>query len=282
MQSIYIELFLLDNFIMNYLILRLTQTICGLANTPRTLIAAAVGGAYAALQAAGAPGLDHAVAKVALSACIVVLAFYRRGRKMLKPFAVFYAASFIAGGAVIGLAFLFGGVYMRNGIVYHVLPLRAALVGVAAVMALRWLFKRVRASWLLSRSEVRLKVTLGGRTAVLSALVDTGNAAIEPLSGKPVVIAELSKVGALIDDNMRQAVILGKLPDMEGVRAVPFHAISGKGVLPALKPDSMSIDDGSGDMKLDAYLAFCPKLAGSGAIINPAAVSTSKEGGIID
>ena len=57
----------------------------------------------------------------------------------------------------------------------------------------------------LRRELVPAVLTLEGRRVALTALVDTGNTLTDPATGRPVMVAEGEKVGALFPDGQAPA-----------------------------------------------------------------------------
>ena len=151
---------------------------------------------------------------------------------------------------------------------------------------------------------------MAGRTAVLQALIDTGNDLREPLSGLPVVVADYRAVAVLLPQGLKQAWCSApERPDevlrllaaagaggsgaapppaggMEGwlprLRLVPFAAIGrANGMLLGFRADQVLLQQEGRLIRGQAVIALAPgRLAGPGyhAVDNPLLLEQGKEG----
>lgn len=124
--------------------------------------------------------------------------------------------------------------------------------------------------WALSFMErkrkglIPLTVTYGGKTVCLTALMDTGNALRDPISGKRVIVVdqdvamELLGLGRQALELPLQTLEAEKIP---GLRLIPYHSIGcPSGMLLGLKMDEVKI----GGETVDQIIAFAPQRIGSG------------------
>lgn len=116
-----------------------------------------------------------------------------------------------------------------------------------------------------------LQVCHQGAAVELAAKADTGNALREPFSGLPVIICEEKALKAAVPQPVRD-FLTSPCPEAAAhhMRLVPFSSVGGSGLLPAFRPDCVSIK-GTGQ-KLPCYLAVCrsPLSAGQfSALFNP-------------
>lgn len=220
-----IELFLLDNLLMNLLVLRLGYALEGVRPLFGRMWAAALFGAgMALLSMAYLPVLLTLIPKLALGA-VMALPLAETPRAYPKALACLYGAACLMGGVMLALSALFGGGY-SNGVLLGTVPLRVALLTCCCCALLpRMVAERLRT--LRARAlRVSLRLRLGGRTLHLTALMDTGNLLMEPVSGLPVVV-----------------VRPGLLPPYAG-RPVPYRTVDGDGVLYAIRPDELCVYQG--------------------------------------
>ena len=81
------------------------------------------------------------------------------------------------------------------------MDLRLILLSAAGCYVLiTLLFQRTARHSGLRRELVPAVLTLEGRRVALTALVDTGNTLTDPATGRPLMVAEGEKVGALFPD----------------------------------------------------------------------------------
>ncbi len=221
-MRVVLELFLLDNLLMNALILRAAEAISG--GTKRRLgysAASALGSAYA-LAALAFGGFWLSLPVKLLASCSMIFVAFRMKdwREAGRAAAGFYAATFLIGGVCYALVSLLGG-YANGFILGMSAPVRALLAGAALAAFLpRWL--RAFLARRKSAKSARLRVLAQGQSLELDALLDTGSALVEPFSGRPVMLISPDK-GISIHEHT------------PGATPVPYASISEKGLLFAVK-----------------------------------------------
>lgn len=233
---IYGDILFLVNFYIDALLLGLTRRFLRLPlSNPRWIAASALGGAlsFTALL----PPLPPVLAPLpglAEAALLALAAFAPKPpRTLLK--AAFSLLLFAASLSGLLLLLPIGGLTLRNGAVYF--PLSAPLLLLmtcAAYGALR-VFSRLSAAREPDRLLCPVGISLSGRTVSLTGKVDTGLSLTEPFSGEPVLIAERAAVAPLLPPGFPSA------PDGPGLRLVPFQSLGASGVLPAFRPDRLTV-----------------------------------------
>ena len=249
------ELFLL-NFVVDYLLLLAAGRLSGeILRRGWLALGAAIGAAYAA--AAVLPGMGfllHPLCKLG-AAVLALLAGYGKSRRLLRVSLVFFAVSAAFGGGVFALQLLGGrGLTLQNGIFYSAMDLRLILLTAAGCYVLiTLLFQRTARHSGLRRELVPAVLTLEGRRVALTALVDTGNTLTDPATGRPVMVAEGEKVGALFPDGqapapeeLRRPVEalerLGRQGWQGRCRLLPYQAVGVEcGMLLALRLDGARV-----------------------------------------
>ncbi len=213
MTVVYIDALFLLNFVVNYLLLLAAGRLAGeVLRRLRIAAGAALGAGYAA--AVFLPGLGflvHPLCKLGV-AVLMLLAAFGGSRRLLRVSLVFFGVAAAFGGGIFALELLGGrGLTLRNGIFYSAMDLRLILLSAAACyVVLTLVFRRTARHTAASRELVPAVLTLGGRRVVLTALVDTGNTLTDPLTGRPVMVAEGEKVAALFPP--------GQAPDAAALR----------------------------------------------------------------
>ena len=141
----------------------------------------------------------------------------REWRRTVRTFAFIWISTALLGGTGAGLMYLLGA----RG--YGPLAaLGTAALGGGALIALTAARNRK-----MSSRTALLTVQRAGRRVSLVAIVDTGNALVEPLSNLPVIVVEKDALSGVAGGRMR---------------AVPFTSVGGGGVLSAFAPDSVRVD----------------------------------------
>lgn len=206
------ELYLLFNLTVDYFVLWAAGNWAGETIKPFRLLAASVAGAaYALLMLL--PGFERLMTfpvKIGLPLLMVWMSFgwseWRRfGRLVGAVFLIYFAA----GGASLALALapwepdsgvLAQGIYWLRRV--NLTPV--AIIGaIGLVRALGGLMV-ARAS--RARTLTEAAVSVGDRTVLLTALIDTGSHLTEPISGSPVVVAGFPDLKDLLPEALRRAV----------------------------------------------------------------------------
>lgn len=243
----YIEVFLLDNLLMNLLILRLAAALLS-ARPPllRQLIAAAVSAAFAAAAAYLLPVLNGPLPRAPLL-FIMALSFRTKGlRGGLKAVGAVMGATLVVGGAAFAAALLTGG-GTENGFLVGGTPLRAAAAGAAAAALLPSVARRMLRRRLKNESLVRVTVLHRGILRSFTGVVDTGNSLREPIGGMPVIVLRC-----------RALEPSARLP-------IPTVTAACRGVLMGFHPEHVSVDG----REVDCVVAITKQKLTAEAIVPP-------------
>ena len=199
MTVVYIDALFLLNLIVNYLLLLAAAKLAGEPLRRLRLAAgAALGGLYAAaIFFPGMGFLTHPLCKLG-AAVLMLLTGFGGSRRLLRVTLVFFGLSCAFGGGIFAIGLLGGrGRTLRNGVLYSVMDLRILLLSAAVCYAVLTLVFRRTARH--GRREVLPAVLiLEGRRVAVNALVDTGNTLTDPVTGRPVMVAEGSRLSPLL------------------------------------------------------------------------------------
>ncbi len=263
MPVVYIDVLFGVNLFINYILLRAAGLVC--KNRPprwRSVLGAALGAAYAAAVFFPDLGLFYSLAfKLLASGLIIAAAFpiYGLG-EFFKLLGAFYGISAAFGGLGFALLFLTGwgarlGAVYSNGVMYLDVPVIALFLGAVAFYGLLSLAEGILRLGRRRGLRRKLVVELGGRRAVLTALADTGNILVDPISHAPVIVAELDALKELFDYSTRLSLFsenlqagLGSMAE-HGVKArlIPFSSVGeGEGMMVGFVPDRAAVRQGGG------------------------------------
>ena len=199
MTVVYRDALFLLNLIVNYLLLLAAAKLAGEPLRRLRLAAgAALGGLYAAaIFFPGMGFLTHPLCKLG-AAVLMLLTGFGGSRRLLRVTLVFFGLSCAFGGGIFAIGLLGGrGLTLRNGVLYSVMDLRILLLSAAVCYAVLTLVFRRTARH--GRREVLPAVLiLEGRRVAVNALVDTGNTLTDPVTGRPVMVAEGSRLSPLL------------------------------------------------------------------------------------
>jgi len=262
-KFVYGDIIFVENLLMNYLILLSTAK---LTRSPykkiNIILASIIGAVYAVFYYY--PGFEYLytwLLKIIFSLFIIVVAF---NPYTIKEFGriilVFYIVSLIFGGAAFGIYYLINGVrFSYKGVFYiESFPIKILLISIIIAYIV------VKFSWgyivsKIKREKILLDVSIfkGSKRICLVALVDTGNSLTDPITNRPVIIAEYQAIKELLpaeiqkifDDNKENnlnaiASVLSKSEWITKFRFIPFKSLGVEnGMLIGFKPDAVSIED---------------------------------------
>ena len=265
MEIIYIDLLFLNNLICDYLLCLAAGRVCGLyLKRPRYFLAALLGAVYAA--AVCFPGLGFLSAPAVKLSCGLVMGLIAYGAEAhpLRCTAVFFAVSAAFGGALWAVSMAGGG----SGGLYpdtKTLILTFALCYAAGRLLFRCLGK------LPDKKRVTVRAVFLGRSAAFTALVDTGNALTDPATGARVLVACPKALRPILREHaalftsaspVELMELSAHIPELKGrLRLIPYAALSGSGLLPAFRPESVSVE---GKTEKELLIAVSPNASGDG------------------
>ncbi len=241
MTVIYADELFLENAVIDYILIILTAKLSG---TPvrrvRAVIAAVFGGVYG-VAAAGASVLNHFIVKLSIGAGIVLISFGVTS-VLLRLCLTFFALSASLAGAVLCAAM------MRNGTGITIPLIFTAIAVSAAVFTLAF---RNTAKHRVKGELSTVKISRCGRSVTVTALRDTGNALRDPFSGGTVIVCGLDSLEPVLTKKERDILKYCEDPvaaieklnlEQCAFRLIPCATVSGDGLLPAFKPDSVFRD----------------------------------------
>ncbi len=254
--DVYVDLFFLINFSMDYLCLYLSIGLLHLRKSRwRMLLASALGGVYSviALFASAQPwlslGLDLAV-------CFFMCALCAAGKgvrvgRLLLLCGTYFGISALMGGGMTALYNLLGRADLpldevqSDGISAWMFLALASAAALIAAFGGRVLSKKS------AIKTCRVRIRMQGVRCELEGLCDSGNLLCDPISGTPVIVADRQIWLAALPEGLRRAVESGgremdALPERKRVRMVPMHTALGFDLAVALLPDEVLLDTGDG------------------------------------
>lgn len=218
--TIYLDVILLENMCMNYIILFTTGIILKTKiNQIRIILASLLGGVYAIFSFA--PIIEvysNFIFKILLSITMIYIAFNAKNMKLLlKEIILFYLISFAFGGCAFCLLYFIKpqDILMRNGYLTGTYPIKIALLGgIVGFIIVNIAFKMVKGK--ISKKDMfcEIEILFKDKSALIKAMIDTGNMLKDPISGMPVIVVEKGKLEDIIPkkiiDNLHSILEGGK------------------------------------------------------------------------
>lgn len=275
-MEIYLDIVILENIVINYLILLVTSRFSkNRTSSLRLFLGSVAGTAYLVLMILlpEVKVYTTLVSKFLLSIGMVAITFsFNRFSVFLKTLALFYATTFIFAGA--GFALIFfnkdWGI-IRNGVLISPLNFFDAkwtelLLAVAvALIIFRVIWDAVQSRFVKEKLLVDISIAVENKSIGLPALVDTGNSLHDPLTNLPVVVVEFSAIKDLLPDDIKSIFEQNHENDLNSVtaeisssdwfkrfRLIPFTSLGREnGMMIGFRPDYIEIgaDDGKKDIR---------------------------------
>lgn len=262
-MTIYLDVVLIENLCMNYIILFATGYLLKIKmNHIRLILSALLGGIYSILAYMEVLEIySNFILKIILSIVMVYLAYSAKNVKQLsKELIFFYLTSFVFGGCAFALLYFIKPqeILIRNGTYIGTYPLKVAILGgllgfTITVIAFRFMKKRI------TKKDIYSNITIyfNEKNVTLVALLDTGNMLRDPITRMSVIVVEKEILRNILPEiilNNLNKIIGGDVPkevyedeNLEYItkfRVIPFSSI-GKvnGMLLGFKANKVEIKD---------------------------------------
>lgn len=259
-MTIYIDVVLIENLIMNYIILLATGIILKIKIKHLRLITASlIGAIYTILTYVITIQIySNFFLKFILSMMIIYVAYNPPNvKKMWKYLLVFYLTSFVFGGAAFALIYIVKpqDILMKNGLFLGTYPLKnVVLAGIVGFISVTTTFKIVKNKITKKDIYKEIKIEMNGKQIHLNAMLDTGNMLKDPITGKPVIVVEKIILYEILPkellDNLEK-ILGGELENIsenikdkyiKKLKFIPFSSLGRQnGMLVGIKPDFVEI-----------------------------------------
>ena len=259
-MTIYIDIIIVENLIMNYIILYATGLISKSKKSYlRMFLASLIGAIYATLEYALKVNIySNIILKTILSIIIVYVAFYQQNaKKMCKQLVLFYVTTFTFGGIATYLIYVLKpqNIIIKNGMYVGTYVLKVIFIGaIVGTIILAIAFKMAKNKLTKKDMICKVKIKLNGKEETVEAMVDTGNMLKEPITGTPVVVVERTSLYELLPKeilNNTESILGGdfeKIPEeikneyVPKLKLIPFASLGKQnGMLVGIKPEKIEI-----------------------------------------
>ena len=269
-MTIYIDVVLIENLIMNYIILLATGMILKIKiKHIRLIIGSLLGAIYTIIGYMGILEIYSSfILKIILSIMIVYIAYYPQTlKKMWKELLFFYLTSFVFGGVAFSLIYIVKPqeIIMKNGLFLGTYPLKTVILGaIVAFVIIITAFKIIKSK--ISKKDLICEITveIENRKITTKALIDTGNMLKEPITNTPVVVIEHTLLYDVIPKeilNHLEEIIGGdfeKIPEdiknkyVSKLKLIPYSSLGKQnGMLLGIKAKKLIIVKGEEKEKIE-------------------------------
>ena len=277
--TIYVDVVLIENLIMNYIILLATGVVLKQKISHiRLIISSLLGAIYTVISYSQILKMYSGITlKILLSIIMVYIAFNPQKLKiLLKNLLIFYLTSFVFGGAAFALIYIVKpqNIIMKNGLFLGTYPLKnvmlGAIIGFAIIiMAFKIVKTKITKKDILCDIEIKINKKIIKTTAML----DTGNMLKDPFTNTPVVVVERTLLYDCIPKQILNNLeeILGgdfeKIPEeikeeyISKLKLIPFSSLGKQnGMLVGIKPEYVKIkQDGKDQIERNVIIGIYDK-----------------------
>ncbi|MEW8973310.1 MAG: sigma-E processing peptidase SpoIIGA [Tissierellaceae bacterium] len=260
---IVLEYYLLENFIINFLILSLTRVVTKSNIVIKNIILGSILCSIYSLVffSPRLLFLTRAYMKIIISIFIIKFTFRS---KSLKSFFYqlmgFYIISFIFAGAIVGISFNYNDIsklLFKESKLINLFKPKYIFIGLSIGIFISYKIFNYYHNKLAQESYIAdVDIVYKGDKIPTKALVDTGNSLVEPFTNNPVFIVEFDEIKDILPLTLREFYmkrdickdfynieeILKEIGGTMAIRLIPFKSVgSESGILLGFKPDYLVI-----------------------------------------
>ncbi len=270
MTVIYADILLVINLSVDYLLLFAVSRIAGAGFVRiKGFLAAVIGALYSLVIFFELPETVLVLTQIAFVLTMIFVAFGKRKiTEFLRLTVIFYICSFVFSGFMVLINSMSKNkpFYVSTGILYFEFSAFQIVISAGAAFIiteiLRRLFRHGEAE-----NCILVKILYNGNTAVLKGFVDTGNSLAEPFSGSPVAVVSSESILNILTPKMLSAMENKTLSTDFKYRIVPCNTVSGSVLIPAFRPDSVTVVNETGEYEAEDIMIGISKFAPKNTVI---------------
>ncbi len=259
-MTIYIDVVLIENLLMNYIILFATAIILKIQiKQIRLITGSLIGAIYTIISyISGLKIYSNFFLKLILSIIIIYISFNPKNlKKLLKFTLMFYLTSFVFGGAAFALIYVVKPqeLLKNNGLVLNAKSLRVIFISaIIAFIVIIIGFRIVKNKISAKDMYCDIEIKINNKKIETKAMIDTGNFLKEPITNTPVIVVEHTLLYECISKEILNHIedILGgdfsEIPDnirkeyISKLKVIPFSSLGKQnGMLLGIKPEGVII-----------------------------------------
>lgn len=267
-MTIYVDVLLVLNIYVNYLLLMATAKLRHLRLTfPRCILSSLFGSLFS--LAIFIPAMNIVTLNIfkIFSAFLIVIATFGFGNFLdyFKNTLFFFAVNFVFAGAVYALmlAINSSATYFNNACLYIDLSPVTLVVGTAIAYFSLGVIRRIFGRSTSADGRYSVIVSFGGRTVSLSGIADTGNTLTDVFSGLPVIICDSESLGV--------SGGISAIENIRGARILPYSTIGNDGFITVFTPVYVCVKNETSNRvkQVSALIGISEKHGEYEAIFNP-------------
>lgn len=256
---VFIDVLVLENFLMNYLLLYIINRFCRFkAKQYRLSLAALIGAMYVVLIFfPDFSFLYSAIMKFMMSMVMIAVAFTPyKIKEFIKVLILFYVEAFLLGGSILALFYLTNrDIDFSNGafLISNITSGYVIAGSLIAIVLVKLGFDYFENYYRSERNRVEIQVILDKKQCSITALIDTGNSLRDPMTNVPVIIVYLKAIADILPDELKgyverncdyefitNKIITSSLKSR--IRVIPFRALGTEnGLLTGIRVDMVIV-----------------------------------------
>ena len=262
-MTIYLDLILLENIMMNYIIILATGMICRVnIKHIRIFLSSVLGAVYAILTyILNIQIYTSQITKIIVSICMTYIAFNSNNIKTIsKQLIIFYLTSFCFGGAAYYLLYNIrpNQIQSLNGILVGTYPIKIAVLGgILGFFVINISFKIVKSKLTKKDMLYDVEIFYKENKCSIKVILDTGNLLTDPITQTPVLIVEAQKLKNIIPEkilnNIEDVIYNSNFEEIDEeiktrCNIIPFSSIGkNNGIIIGFRPDYIKIYTNEGE-----------------------------------
>lgn len=255
-MTIYVDIVLFENIILNYIILLSTAIISkAKISTSRILLSSLIGGVFSILNyIVNINSILEIFLKFAISIILILIAFQDyKFKKILKELIFFYLTTFTFGGIAFMLLFFISpnNLVIEDNHFVGTYPIKVTVLAGGLGFVIITIVASVIKSNLNKKAMIcDLEIFYNGKYKKVRTMLDTGNLLKEPISKSDVVIVEKEALDGMIANDILKnikCILKGNWIEDDNVHSykfmlIPFSSLGNdNGLLIGFKPDYIKI-----------------------------------------
>lgn len=255
-MTIYLDIVLFENIILNYIILLSTAIISkARISTLKILLSSLIGGIFSILNyIVSSNNIVGIILKIIISIIMILVAFQDyKIKKVIKELMFFYLTSFTFGGIAFMLLFFINpnNLVIKDNHFVGTYPIKVTVLAGGFGFIIITIVASIIKSNLNKKSMIcDLEIFYNGKYKRLKTMLDTGNLLKEPISKTDVVIVEKDSLDGILSSDILKNIkyiLKGNWIDSDNVHSykfklIPFSSLGNdNGLLIGFKPDYIKI-----------------------------------------
>ena len=255
-MTVYVDIILLENICMNFIILFSTAYIMKIQiKYLRIFISSLIGAIYAVLVYANILAIyTNIIMKIILSICMIYVAYKPKSLKgMIKELILFYLVSFALGGCAFALLYIVKPqeILIRNGVYIGTYPIKIALLGGIVGFVITYIGIRAVKNKIVKNEIIyTTQIKINNKFKLTKLLLDTGNMLKDPLTNSPVILVEKKILETLVPEELIKIMEQKNGGDIneileeykKRIRIIPFTSVGKQnGMMIGIKVDEVKV-----------------------------------------